>query len=77
MSTDELLREYYDVLKTRQCTNRFILDITRELCACDDISEKDLADIAEAHDEADLALNADEWMVGDCACIIHRREREV
>lgn len=74
MTVDELLQAYYEAVKTRQTINREIFYITRELCERVDISDADLADIAEGHDEAEAALAADEWMIRDCVRIVCERE---
>ena len=74
MTVDELLQAYYEAVKTRQTINREIFYITRELCERVDISDADLADIAEGRDEAELALAADECMIRDCVRIVCERE---
>lgn len=74
MTVDELLQAYYEALKMRQTADREILKITQELGTRDDVADTDLMDIAEAYDEADLALDADVWMIRDCTRIIWERE---
>ena len=72
---NELLDAYMTALQMRKLANHAIVELSEKLFG--HLSDNALADVTEAHDEAQIALSADEWMIDDCKKIMREDANEL